>query len=429
METKKGPGVFVFKEQQAEAAKSALYSEHIKLVDKSRLAAFGGYLMPLWYSSISEEHKAVREAAGMFDCSHMGVLEFTGKDAEAFLNAVTTNDVRRLGDGNAQYSYILDAAGNVLDDIIVYRRAKEKFMVVVNASNEPKVKAYIKGLLAGKIVIDVEERAKRLKLKPAFRDMRDTKTAGDHRVDIAVQGPRSVDVISELIQNEQDKEKVKGLKSFTFVECAVDGVNCIVSRTGYTGAKVSLEIYVEPDKAAKLWSRIIEVGNKYGLKPCGLGARDSLRIEAGLPLYGHELAGQYGISPFQAGYGWAVKLQKEFFIGKNAMQREADGYSMEVIRMELAGEKGVRPVRQNDGVVKETGMCIGWVLSCAKAGDRQIALALCGKGEVREGEGIGVYYLARGKSGIESGKRQVVKKGERLEKDITGRVLSRFGRF
>jgi len=422
-------GEFVFEQKDAEAKGSALYSEHIKLTDKSHIAAFAGFLMPLWYTSISSEHRAVREAAGLFDCSHMGVLEAAGPYAKEFLNIVFTNDLNKLSDGRAQYGYIIDAAGNVLDDIIIYRRAEDKYMVVVNATNEPKIKAYFFALLNDEVVIDADNPDRRLENKPVVRDMRNIKSGSDCRVDLALQGPAAIDIVIELIEDEQVKGQIKELKGFRFFETIVTGIDCIVSRTGYTGAAMGFELYVHPDKACELWSRLLEKGKPFGLVPCGLGARDSLRIEAGFPLYGHELAGPFDISPFQAGYGFAVKLDKEFFIGKAAMQKEAEQYNMEVVRIELPGAKGIRPVRGSDAVLEGGGKCVGWVLSCAKVDDMQIALALVSRDVIKEGETIGVYYLARNEGQVRKGRKQEIKKGEKAEADINGVTLNRFAKF
>jgi glycine hydroxymethyltransferase len=393
--------------------------------------------MPLWYSSISEEHAAVRERAGIFDCTHMGALEVSGKNAESFLNAVTTNNVAAIKTGAAQYGYILDAAGNVLDDIIVYRRGPEKFMVVVNASNEPKIKAYL-AVVDKYFTAEIAESSasprqaaekkqnnlfvKNWRESVSIRDMRDTKTALDCRVDIALQGPGSVEVLSRI--DKAIGKRAGELKSFTLFEGKIAGIDCIVSRTGYTGAKVCFELFVHPNLAANLWRKVIEAG----ALPCGLGARDSLRVEGGLPLYGHELDGPYNISPFEAGYGWAVKLEKEFFIGKHAIEKNAKSYDMKVARIELSGEKGVRPVRQNDGIIIN-GDCVGWVLSSATAGIRQIALVYMEKDKAIEGNPVGVYYLARSESQKSKGKKEIVKRGEKLSQDIAGKTISRFEKF
>jgi glycine hydroxymethyltransferase len=425
-------GAFVFEPVDQPPVGSVLYDEHLKLTDKSHIAEFAGYLMPLWYSSIGAEHAAVRQRAGVFDCTHMGALEVCGKEAESFLNAVTTNDVSTLKIGTAQYSYILDAAGNVLDDIIVYRRETNpclqpagagKFMVVVNAANEPKIRAYLAAVQAGKAVIDLSNPDGRI--DPAsVRNMRDTRGGQDCRVDIALQGPASIEVLSKLADDKSLERQTKELKSFTFFEGRLAGIDCIISRTGYTGAKVGFELFVHPENASGLWRRLIEAG----ALPCGLGARDSLRIEGGLPLYGHELAGHYNISPFEAGYGWAVKLDKEFFIGGQAVEKIAKNFDMKVARVELPGTKGVRPVRQADAVISD-GACVGWILSSATAGNRQVVLAYMEKDKAKEGDSIGVYYLARSESQKSKGRKQAVEKGEQLEADIAGKVVSRFEKF
>ncbi len=422
-------GTFIFEPPQPPPLGSILYQEHLKLTDKSRLAEFAGYLMPLWYSSISAEHSAVRQHTGLFDCTHMGIFEVSGSEAAEFLHIVTTNQVASLSAGAARYSYILDAAGNVLDDIIIYRRSEDNFMVVVNAANEPKIKAYLAALLTGRVILDTDNPNRQLECKPNIRDMRDTATAPDCRVDIALQGPTSPNILYTLAENDDLKQKIETLKPFHFIEADLDGINCIISRTGYTGARIGFELFVHPDNAAELWRRLLKHGEKSGAVPCGLGARDSLRIEAGLPLYGHELAGPFNISPFEAGYAWAVKLDKDFFIGKSAMQQAANSCDMNVARIELPGAKGIRPVRQNDGVVDTDGICVGWVLSSAKAGERQIAIVYADKNQSQEEKEVGIYYLARSESQKSKGKKQNVDREEKLEADITGRVVSRFEKF
>jgi glycine hydroxymethyltransferase len=294
-------------------------------------------------------------------------------------------------------------------------------MVVVNAANEPKIKAYLAALKAGKAAIDVSNPKRHIAIADV-RDMRDTDTGSDCRVDIALQGPASVEVLSKL--DKTTGQRAEELRSFTFFEEKISGIDCIISRTGYTGAKVCFELFVHPKDAAKLWQKLIDAG----ALPCGLGARDSLRIEAGLPLYGHELDGPHNISPFEAGYGWAVKLDKEFFIGKPAMEKIAKNLNMKVARIELSGEKGIRPIRQNDAVLV-SGVCVGWVLSSATAGNRQIGLVYAEKDKIAEGDPVGVYYLARSESQKSKGKKEAVKRGERLEADIAGTVLSRFEKF
>ena len=399
------------------AQPTVLYQWHIAHCPKSRFANFAGFLMPLWFGSVSAEHSAVRKAAGLFDCTHMGVMDVAGRDAAKFLNVIATNEISRLADGAAQYSYILDAGGNVLDDIIVYRQGSERFMVVVNADNKAKIAAYVREKSAVKSGYDVAIR---------FLDAADA--GKDAKVDIALQGPASAKVLGAMIAGESKKAKLTNLKSFHFFEANLSGVEVIIARTGYTGAKVGFELFVHPQKAAALWELILEKGRAFGVEPCGLGARDSLRIEAGLPLYGHELDGEYGISPFEAGYGWAVKLEKEFFIGKAAMKERAAEYVMEIVRLELPGQKGVRPIRQSDGVLDSGGRCVGWVTSCAGVGQSQIAIAYVMRGALKEAHSVGVYYLARSQGQLQQGKKERVEKSEMLPADLTGKVVSRFAK-
>jgi glycine cleavage system T protein len=425
-------GEFLFEARAIEPGPSVLYDEHVKRTSKSHISAFAGYLMPLWYTSIAEEHRAVREKAGLFDCTHMGVLEVSGDDAAAFLDVVTTNYVGNLNVGRARYGYILDAAGNVLDDIIIYRRDEKNFMVVVNAANEPKIKFYLHELLEGNAVVDTGGSAWRTKL-PVLRvnvwDMRDPNRPQDRRVDLALQGPASMEALGKLAEDGAAVDRIAGLKSFAFVEEQLAGIDCLISRTGYTGSRVGFELFADPEQAPRLWNLVLEAGEPLGVLPCGLGARDSLRIEAGLPLYGHELDGKFNLSPFEAGYGWAVKLDKDFFIGMKAMQCVAPTYSMEVARIEWPGTKGIRPVRPDDAVLNERGDCVGWVLSSAKVEEKQCSLAYMDRDLAREGTKLGVYYLARSPAQVQQGRKERVEKGEKLEADLTGTVAVRFPKF
>jgi glycine cleavage system aminomethyltransferase T len=259
--------------------------------------------------------------------------------------------------------------------------------------------------------------------------MRDPNGTEDRRVDLALQGPASIDVLARLTDDAAVVSRISGLRSFAFVEEQLAGIDCLICRTGYTGSSVGFELFVDPEQTPRLWNLILDAGRALGVLPCGLGARDSLRIEAGLPLYGHELDGKFHISPFEAGYGWAVKLDKEFFIGKAAMHRIAATYGMEVVRMELPGARGIRPVRPDDAVLNEQGACVGWVLSSAKVGERQCSLAYVDRGMAQEGTKLGAYYLARSQAQVQQGRRERAEKGERLEADLIGTVSPRFLKF
>jgi glycine cleavage system aminomethyltransferase T len=355
------------------------------------------------------------------------VLEVSGVDAAEFLNLVTTNEVPSLKVGRARSGYILDPAGNVLDDIIIYRRGENNFMVVVNASNEPKIKFYLHELMEGRAAVDGHSPP--YGLRAAVRDMRDPNRAKDRRVDIALQGPASIETLAKLTDDASVAERVSRLRSFAFVEERLAGIDCLVCRTGYTGSTVGVELFADPRQTPRLWNLVLEAGQPLGVVPCGLGARDSLRIEAGLPLYEHELDGKFNISPFEAGYGWAVKLDKEFFIGKAAMQHVAATYDMEVARIELPATRGVRPIRQDDPILDQRGKCVGWVLSAAKVDERQYALAYIDRDAVQEGAKVAVYYLARSPSQVEQGRAQAAQKGQKLTEDLAGMVVSRFAKF
>ena len=425
----------------ADVKKTVLFDRHAPSASceareggKSQIVPFAGWLMPLWYQSISAEHEAVRRTAGLFDCTHMAVLQIAGKNAQDFLNILTTNDVSTphllsvqsceylegagsmLKPGKAQYSYILNSIGNIIDDIIVYCIADDNYMMVVNAANEQKVKDWIAKVHSEPLLADS-------KWQIVIKDLKDA-SLPDAKVDIALQGPASAQCLKNIFGTDLGK-----LKSFTFTSIETKDLNLIISRTGYTGAKVGFEIFVHPSKATLLWDTILDKGKKLGVIPCGLGARDSLRIEAGLPLYGHELAGEFNISPFQAGYGWAVKLQKENFIGKEAIAKKAIDFQTEVARLEFGGGKGIRPIRQLDGILDSSGICIGHVLSCAGVGDRQIMLALIEKQYDIIDSPVGIYYLARNQNHIQQGRQEKVKIGDSLTADLAGKVVERFEKF
>lgn len=418
---------FTFEALARQPVGSLLYQEHIKRAASCPMAEFAGYIMPLWFSSISQEHKAVREAAGLFDCTHMGVLGVSGPDARPFLEAVVTNRVSDMEPGQARYSFILDACGSVLDDVIIYCRGPEEFVIVVNAANEGKLEAYLAGLLQDMWVIDPAEPELGLGLRPKIKDLRDPTIGPEGMVDIALQGPRSLEILEKLV--DCNSLFLAQLRPFRFIDCSIQKIPCMVARTGYTGAKMGFELFVQPASASALWNLLLERCTAIGLVPCGLGARDSLRIEAGLPLYGHELAGPFRVNPFEAGYGWAVRLDKPFFIGKAAMSAAATKADMQVARLRVPGGKGIRPVRFNDAVLDSSGHCIGWISSCASVGQDQIGLAYVRSAQCRVGAAIGVYYLARGQAQGRQGRLQTVEIGQQLQPDLEGMILPRFAKF
>lgn len=400
----------------ADAKKTVLFDRHAALSGRAQIVPFAGWMMPLWFKSISAEHQAVRKTAGLFDCTHMAVLQISGKDALNFLNILTTNDVSMLKSGKAQYSYVLNPAGDIIDDVIVYCISNDNFMMVANAANEQKVKDWIAKVQSKAFLADK-------KIQIEIGDLKNSAYA-DARVDIALQGPASVQCLKNIFGVDVSK-----LKSLTFIGAKTKDLDVIISATGYTGSKVGFELFVHPLKAPLLWDTILEKGKNLGIIPCGLGSRDSLRIEAGLPLCGHELAGEFNISPFQAGYGWAVKFKKKNFIGREAIAKKAVDFDTEVARLKFDGSKGIRPIRRLDGILNCDGICIGQVLSCAGVKDKQIALALIQKEYNIAEKQICAYYLARNPGHIQQGRKEKVKAGERLSADMEGQVIERFEKF
>lgn len=270
--------------------KTVLYDCHIDL--EGKMIPFGGYLMPVQYKSgVIKEHMAVRKAAGLFDVSHMGEVILKGSDALNNIQKLVTNDCSLIVDGQVKYSPMCNQDGGVIDDLLIYRIGKEEYLLVINAANRYK---------------DIDWISKHL-----FGDVR-LSDISDETALLALQGPLSKSILTKLTD-----EKTLPIKYYTFKENVdIGGIKCMVSKTGYTGEE-GYEIYCKNKDAVSLWELLLDKGSGEGLIPCGLGARDTLRLEAGLPLYGHEM--DDSISPIEAGLGFAVKLNKEDFIGKQGI--------------------------------------------------------------------------------------------------------------
>jgi aminomethyltransferase len=274
--------------------KTPLYEKHIKAGGK--MVPFAGYLLPVQYETgIIVEHMAVRKSAGLFDVSHMGEILLKGKDALLNVQKLVTNDCSNMNEGRVKYSPMCNENGGVVDDLLVYKISPTEYLLVVNASNRYKDVEFMKEHIFG----DVE-----------LTDV------SDEIVQIALQGPNSFLIIQKLMKKEDIPTKY-----YTFTNhVPVGDINCLVSKTGYTGEN-GYEIYCNHSEGSKLWDLLIDAGKEVGLIPCGLGARDTLRLEAGMPLYGHEMNDV--ISPMETGLSFVVNFNKEDFIGKNALhQRE-----------------------------------------------------------------------------------------------------------
>jgi aminomethyltransferase len=274
---------------------TALYTQHE--AHGASFTDFGGWQMPLKYRSELEEHHTVRRAAGLFDLSHMGEVLVSGPQAAEFLNYALVSNLAVLAVGKAKYSLICNEAGGVIDDLITYRLTEDSFLVVPNASNAP--------------VVAEELRLRAKGFDVAVEDQSDTTAL------VAVQGPTAEAVVLDLARPE-DAAAIRGLKYYAVVELELAGLPVLLARTGYTGED-GFEIFLGGNVAVRLWNAALEAGGKHGLLPCGLAARDSLRLEAGMPLYGHELG--LDTNPFEAGLGPVVSTKKpDDFVGRSVLE-------------------------------------------------------------------------------------------------------------
>lgn len=312
--------------------RTPLYGFHV--AHGGRMVDFAGWEMPVQYRSILEEHKAVRRAAGLFDVSHMGEVEVRGRDAAAFLNFLVTNDVLKLFPGRGLYSPMCYPEGGVVDDLLIYQRAPEAYFLCINAGNRDKDLEWMRQQAGGFEVVIVDR--------------------SDDYALLALQGPRSASILQPLTGAKLDL-----LKYYHFGEGTVAGMNCLISRTGYTGED-GFELYHAAGDSVALAEALVAAGAAHGLELAGLGARDSLRLEAGYPLYGHELSSD--ISPLTAGIGWTVKFNKGAdFLGRSALEVEKrDGAPSAVVYFKT-GDR--RIVRADTPVLGSEGATVGRVLS------------------------------------------------------------------
>lgn len=260
----------------------------------ARMVDFGGWDMPVQYSGVIEEHLAVRQAAGLFDVSHMGEVEVTGPNALAFIQYLTINDASKLVDGQIQYSAFCYPEGGVVDDVTLYRFNESRFLFCVNASNTDKDFAWMQKILSESAMTDVT-----------------LSNRSAEFAQIALQGPKAEKILSALTN-----VPLAEIVYYHFCEGVVAGVEMIISRTGYTGED-GFELYLPSSAAVEVWRQLMATGAPHGLLPIGLGARDTLRLEKGYALYGHELSQE--ISPLEAGLAWITKLDKDDFVGKAAL--------------------------------------------------------------------------------------------------------------
>jgi aminomethyltransferase len=297
----------------------------------AKMVDFGGWDMPVQYSGVLAEHRTVREGVGLFDVSHMGEIEIHGPEAGALIDFVTTNAVAKLEPGQAHYAGLLYEHGGFVDDILVHKIAADRYFLCVNASNQDKDHTHIAAANKFQAKVDL---------------------ASNRYTQLAIQGPRALATLQKLTTNDLDT-----LSYYHFIDGEVARTRARIARTGYTGED-GFEIYFAPEKSELIWHKILDAGQEFGIKPCGLGARNTLRLEAGMALYGHEI--HASITPFEAGLAWIVKLDKGDFIGRTGLARQKQqGITRKLIGFEMTG----RGIGRDDYEVFLDGSPAGWVTS------------------------------------------------------------------
>lgn len=358
--------------------RTALFEEHQKL--GGRLIDFGGWELPVQYTGLMDEHMACRNAAGLFDVSHMGEVHVEGKDSEEFLNYLVSNNVAKVAIGQAQYSVMCNDNGGIVDDLVIYRRGADRFLVVVNASNTDKDFAHMQKI------------AKQFKGKTG--DLKLSNESARY-TQIALQGRKAQEILQTLTQTP-----LAGIKYYWFAEGTILGsIPAIIARTGYTGED-GFEIYVPWEKGPEVWRALMEAGTPHGLKPCGLGARDTLRLEMKYPLYGNELSDE--TIPLEAGLAWVTKLDKGDFVGKAPIARAKEaGLKRKLVGFKMTGRGIARhgyPVFSEDGLRQIGEVTSGTQSPCLK-------------------EFIGVAYLAV-ENAAEGSKFTVDVRGQKIPAEV-----------
>ncbi len=311
----------------------------------ARMVDFGGWDMPVQYSGVIEEHRAVRSAVGLFDVSHMGEIEIRGPEATRLTDYVTTNAVAKLQVGQVQYSGLLYEHGGFVDDILVHKVAGDHYFLCVNASNQDKDFEHIRSLNRFDCTVE---------------------NAGSRFAQIAVQGPRAGATLQKLTPVD-----LAGIQYYWFTDGEVSGCQARIARTGYTGED-GYEIYIPPTEAARLWNELLQAGAEFGVKPVGLGARNTLRLEVKMALYGHEI--DASISPLEAGLSWIVKFDKGDFVGRDALlKQKVSGIRRKLVGFEMRG----RGIAREGYEVLCKGEPAGWVTSGSPSPTLNKNIGLC----------------------------------------------------
>lgn len=323
--------------------RTPLFDVHCSL--KAKLVDFGGWNMPIQYSSILQEHHAVRSAVGVFDVSHMGEIEITGPEAAKQVDYVSTNSAAKLKTGQAQYSALLYEHGGFVDDILVHKISDTHFFLCVNASNQEKDFDHVRSHTQ----LDSE-----------------VEFTSDRYAQLAIQGPKAGATLQKLTSTN-----LAGIKYYWFTDGVVAGVPARIAHTGYTGED-GFEIYIPPESAAQVWNDVLNAGEEFGIKPCGLGARNTLRLEAKMALYGHELTAS--TNPFEADLAWIVKMDKREFVGRSSLEKDLQqGITRKLVGFEMTG----RGIARDSYEVWIGGVPAGWVTSGGPSPTLNKNIGLC----------------------------------------------------
>ncbi len=383
-----------WEEKESPIKKTELNDVHQELGGK--LVPFAGWEMPVRYSSVKEEHQAVRKSAGLFDVAHMGVFEITGPNATPFLDLVFSNYAAWLDDGQSLYGYFLKPDGSVIDDGIIYRVSANYYYLVINASNEEKDWDWINAVNEGRVVIDNDRPWIKVEAPAVIRNLKDPTSGKAQKRDLALQGPRSLDILQTLIDEPILKRALSQLRRTELMSCELGGIPVVVARTGYTGENWGFEILVHPEQMENLWNQIMKAGEPFGVLPAGLACRDSTRIEAGLPLYGHELAGSLEITPVEAGFPGYVKYHKPYFVGRDALLAKEESRQREIVRFRCDQKRTRRP-KELDLIINKENQQVGKVTSCSMDVDGSlVGLALIDRELTSPGTELTVCTAAGG---------------------------------
>ena len=345
----------------SELKRTPLFDVHSAL--NAKLVDFGGWNMPVQYSGILQEHNAVRNAVGVFDVSHMGEIEIRGPEAAKLVDYVATNNAAKLKIGQAQYSGLLYEHGGFVDDILVHKVSETSFFLCVNASNQEKDFEHIRSNNRFDAEVDF---------------------ASERYAQIAIQGPKALQTLQKLTET-----RLSEIKYYWFTDGAVDGIPARIARTGYTGED-GFEIYIPPESAARAWNAVLQAGEEFGIKPCGLGARNTLRLEAKMALYGHEITAS--INPLEADLAWIVKLEKGEFIGRPALHNILEeGLTRKLVGFEMKD----RGIGRDGYEVWMEGKPAGWVTSGGPSPTLNKNIGLCYLPVEKAVPGVAIQILIR----------------------------------